>query len=248
MQTLCNIINWSIASQEGKALLQKINLQINAGEIHVLMGQNGAGKSTLATSILNSANYKKTAGQIIFDGEDISELPTNKRAEKGIFLSFQAPISITGISLNSFLKAIARHSACPLVGRALKRKIAEIMELLNIPANALDRDFNVGFSGGERKKIEMLQLLLVNPKLAILDEADSGLDVDAIRILSKAIQAFRQDKSKSLLLISHNMTLLNQLPVDKVHILKQGQIIKTGGEELIKQISTQGFSTLEQEA
>ena len=225
-----------------KEILKGLNLKINAGEVHVIMGPNGAGKSTLANVIFNNPVYKKTSGEIDFLGENINDLKTNEIANKGIFISFQLPEEVPGITLMNFLKAA--HSAKtqePVKVFAFKRHIEENMNKLNMNKNYASRDLNVGFSGGEKKKAEILQMLTLNPKLAILDETDSGLDVDAIRTVSSGINMFKNDEN-AVLIITHSTKILENLDVDYVHILVNGQIIKTGTGELAKQIEQEGYS------
>ena len=230
------------ANAGDKEILKGLNLKINAGEVHVIMGPNGAGKSTLANVIFNNPIYKKTSGEIDFIGENINDLKTNEIANKGIFMSFQLPEEVPGITLMNFLKAA--HSAKtqePVKVFAFKRQIEENMNKLNKNKNYASRDLNVGFSGGEKKKAEILQMLTLNPKLAILDETDSGLDVDAIRTVSSGINMFKNDEN-AVLIITHSTKILENLDVDYVHILVNGQIIKTGTGELAKQIEQEGYS------
>ena len=230
------------ANAGDKEILKGLNLKINAGEVHVIMGPNGAGKSTLANVIFNNPVYKKTSGEIDFLGKNINDLKTNEIANKGIFMSFQLPEEVPGITLMNFLKAA--HSAKtqePVKVFAFKRQIEENMNKLNMNKNYASRDLNVGFSGGEKKKAEILQMLTLNPKLAILDETDSGLDVDAIRTVSSGINMFKNDEN-AVLIITHSTKILENLDVDYVHILVNGQIIKTGTGELAKQIEQEGYS------
>ena len=230
------------ANAGDKEILKGLNLKINAGEVHVIMGPNGAGKSTLANVIFNNPVYKKTSGEIDFIGENINDLKTNEIANKGIFMSFQLPEEVPGITLMNFLKAA--HSAKtqePVKVFAFKRQIEENMNKLNMNKNYASRDLNVGFSGGEKKKAEILQMLTLNPKLAILDETDSGLDVDAIRTVSSGINMFKNYEN-AVLIITHSTKILENLDVDYVHILVNGQIIKTGTGELAKQIEQEGYS------
>lgn len=225
-----------------KEILKGLNLSIGKGEVHVIMGPNGAGKSTLANVIFNNPEYKKTSGKIELDGEDITNLSTDKIAKKGVFMSFQAPEEIPGISCLNFLKvAKNKIDEKPVKIFEFKDNVKNYAKELNMNANLIDRNLNVGFSGGEKKKNEILQMLVLNPKLAILDETDSGLDVDAIKAVSKGIEMYKSNKN-SILIITHNMSILESLDVDFVHVLVDGKIVKTGDFELAKDILENGFS------
>lgn len=225
-----------------KEILKGLNLSIGKGEVHVIMGPNGAGKSTLANVILNNPEYKKTSGKIELDGEDITNLSTDKIAKKGVFMSFQAPEEIPGISCLNFLKvAKNKIDEKPVKIFKFKDNVKNYAKELNMNANLIDRNLNVGFSGGEKKKNEILQMLVLNPKLAILDETDSGLDVDAIKAVSKGIEMYKSNEN-SILIITHNMSILESLDVDFVHVLVDGKIVKTGDFELAKDILENGFS------
>ena len=230
------------ANVEEKEILKGLNLTINKGETHVIMGPNGAGKSTLANVILNNPEYNKTSGTIEFEGKDISNLSTDKIAKKGIFMSFQLPEEIPGISTMNFLK-VAKNNVTgkPVKIFEFKKQVQEYMEELNMNSKLINRNLNVGFSGGEKKKNEILQMLVLNPKLAILDETDSGLDVDAVRTVSKGINMYKSEEN-SVLIITHNMKILSELKVDYVHVLINGKIVKTGTDELVKEIEKDGFS------
>ncbi len=225
-----------------KEILKGLNLSIGKGEVHVIMGPNGAGKSTLANVIFNNPEYKKTSGKIELDGEDITNLSTDKIAKKGVFMSFQAPEEIPGISCLNFLKvAKNKIDEKPVKIFEFKDNVKNYAKELNMNANLIDRNLNVGFSGGEKKKNEILQMLVLNPKLAILDETDSGLDVDAIKAVSKGIEMYKSNEN-SILIITHNMSILESLDVDFVHVLVDGKIVKTGDFELAKDILENGFS------
>ena len=229
-----------------KEILKGLNLTINKGETHVIMGPNGAGKSTLANVVLNNPEYKKTKGTVEFEGKDISNLATNKIAKKGIFMSFQSPQEIPGISTMNFLK-VAKNKVTgkPVRIFEFKKEVQEYMEELNMNSKLIDRNLNVGFSGGEKKKNEILQMLVLNPKLAILDETDSGLDVDAVRTVSKGINLYKSNEN-SVLIITHNMKILSELKVDYVHVLVDGKIVKKGTAELVKDIEKNGFTKYKQ--
>lgn len=225
-----------------KEILKGLNLTINHGEIHVIMGPNGAGKSTTANVIFNSPEYTKTNGIVQFEGENINNLSTDKIARKGIFMSFQSPEEIPGISTMNFLRyAKNKIDDKPVKFFEFKDQVKKYVEELNMNPKLIDRDLNVGFSGGEKKKNEILQMLILNPKLAILDETDSGLDVDSIKTVSKGIKMFKNDNN-AVLIITHNTKILQNLSVDYVHVLVDGKIVKTGTQELAKEIEENGYS------
>lgn len=224
-----------------KQILKGLNLTINKGEVHVIMGPNGAGKSTLANCIFNNPEYTKISGKIDFEGENINDLSTDKIAKKGIFMSFQSPEEIPGISCLNFLKtAKNKIQEKPVKIFEFKDTVKKYVEELNMNPKLIDRNLNVGFSGGEKKKNEILQMLVLNPKLSILDETDSGLDVDAIRTVSKGIEMYKSSEN-AVLIITHNMRILENLKVDFVHILVDGKIVKTGNADLAKEIEQEGY-------
>ena len=225
-----------------KEILKGIDLNIKKGEIHVIMGPNGSGKTTTANAILNNPEYTKTEGTITFDGEDITKSRTDEIARKGIFMSFQLPEEIPGVSVTNFLKyAKNKITGQPVKIFQFKDELKKYMEELNMNSKNMERSLNVGFSGGEKKKNEILQMLVLNPKLAILDETDSGLDVDAIKTVSKGIEMFK-NKNNAVLIITHNTKILHSLKVDYVHVLVNGKIVKTGGQELASDIEENGYA------
>lgn len=200
------------------------------------------GKSTTANAILNNPEYTKTKGTINFESEDITNLKTDEIAKKGIFMSFQLPEEIPGVTVTNFLKyAKNKVTGKPVKIFEFREQLAKYMDELNMNSKNMERSLNVGFSGGEKKKNEILQMLVLNPKLAILDETDSGLDVDAIKIVSKGIEMFKNDEN-GILIITHNTKILHSLKVDYVHILVNGKIVKTGSQELAKEIEENGYS------
>ena len=228
-------------SAEDKEILKGLDLKINKGEIHVIMGPNGSGKTTTANAIFNNPAYKKIEGSILFEGEDISKIKTDEIARKGIFMSFQLPEEIPGVSVTNFLKlAKTNVTGKPVKIFEFKDELKEYMEKLSINSKNMERSLNVGFSGGEKKKNEILQMLVLNPKLAILDETDSGLDVDAIKTVSKGIEMFKNENN-SVLIITHNTKILHNLKVDYVHVLVNGKIVKTGSQELALEIENEGY-------
>ncbi len=226
---------------EDKEILKGINLNIKKGEIHVIMGPNGSGKTTTANAILNNPAYLKSNGSISFLGEDITNLRTDEIARKGIFMSFQLPEEIPGVSVTNFLK----YAKSKITGKSIKIndfkiELMKYMRELKMNPKYMSRSLNVGFSGGEKKKNEILQMLVLNPKLAILDETDSGLDVDAIKTVSKGIEMFKNEDN-AVLIITHNTKILHSLDVDYVHILVDGKIVKTGDSTLAKEIEENGY-------
>jgi len=234
---------------EDKTILHDINLNINPGKVHVLMGPNGAGKSTLGYALMGAPKYKISAGKILMEGEDISSFSTDKRAKKGLFLSFQDPVEVPGISLENFIRnSLQQRTGTHVKLFSFQKELKEKMALLEMDESYASRDLNVGFSGGEKKKGEILQLLMLKPKLAILDETDSGLDVDAARIVSKGVEEFQKSNDGSLLIITHSTRILESLNVDYTHILVKGRIVHTGDGTLVEEINRDGFERfLEQE-
>ena len=231
-----------------KEILAGVDLEVGYGQTHVLMGPNGTGKSTLGLALMGSPKYEITKGNIVFDGEDITEEGANERAKKGIFLSFQNPPEGPGVTLSSFIKSALEQVTGERVKLwDYKKKLKETMDLLGMDESYAERDLNVGFSGGEKKKAEILQLLMLEPKLAILDETDSGLDVDAVRIVSSGISEYQRRCGGSLLVITHSMGILDSLHVDRAHVMVEGRIVKTGGSELIEEVNSNGYSKWETE-
>lgn len=226
---------------EEKQILKGLNLEIGKGEVHVIMGPNGAGKSTLANTLMGHPKYEITEGEIIFEGEIINDLKANERAKKGIFLSFQYPEEIPGVTVENFLRtAKTAVTGKPLKVLAFKKHLKEKMELLEMKEEYAGRYLNQGFSGGEKKKNEILQMAILEPKLAILDETDSGLDVDAIRIVSQGVRNLKNEEN-SILIITHHNKILDYLQPDFVHILVDGKIVKTGDFSLAKEIEANGY-------
>ena len=230
-------------SVEDTEILKGINMEIGAGETHVLLGPNGAGKSTLGFTLMGNPAYKVTKGDIIFDGESLLKKRVDERARAGLFLSFQSPYEVPGISLDSFLRnAIRQSTGKPLKYHRYKTDLKEAMEILHMDESYLERDLNVGFSGGEKKKTEILQMLMLRPKLAILDETDSGLDVDAVRTVSEGVEAYQKNRDGALLIITHSTRILDSLTVDRTHIIVKGAIVKTGDASLVDEVNENGFA------
>lgn len=244
-QSLLQVKNISVSIDE-LPILHGINLDIKAGETHVLMGPNGAGKSTLGYTLMGNPHYAITEGNIVFDGQDITTASTDKRAQAGMFLSFQSPLEVPGISLGSFIRnAYHEKTGTPVKLLAFQKQMKEAMDLLDMDEAYANRDLNVGFSGGEKKKAEILQLLMLSPKLAILDETDSGLDVDAVRTVSKGIKEYQKQKDGALLIITHSTKILESLHVDYTHVLVKGNLVHTGDGSLVDEINDHGFERFE---
>ena len=237
-----------VADRQDKGeILRGLDLAINAGEIHVILGPNGSGKSTLMNVIMGHLKYEVTGGSIAFEGEDLQELKTFERTRKGIFLSFQNPEEIPGITVENMLRASRQAvTGKPVKILKFRKELKAAMEELQIDSEYAGRYMNVGFSGGEKKRNEILQLLLLNPKLALLDETDSGLDVDAVQIVSSGVRKFHNEDN-ACLIITHNTRILEQLSVDRVHVLLDGRIVEEGGPELIEKIDREGFGFLKQD-
>lgn len=239
MQNLLEIKNLECVA-DGKQILNGLNLEIKKGETHVIMGPNGAGKTTLGNVILNNPHFEKLGGQIVFDGKDITNLSTTEIARMGLFLSFQNPQEIEGLSVFNFIKTAKSKTEKSVDVFALQDELNEQAKKLSFNQAFVSRDLNVNFSGGEKKKNEMLQMLMLKPKLAILDETDSGLDVDATRIVSNAVSMFKNNEN-AVLVITHSAKILEGLKPDKVHVLINGKIVKTGGMEIVDEIEKNGY-------
>ena len=238
---LLGVQNISVSVDE-KTVLKNLNLKIGEGETHVLMGPNGAGKSTLGNALMGNPVYRLDGGKIIFDGQDLTNESTDKRAKAGMFLSFQNPLEVPGISLESFIRsAIQQRTGERVKLFQFQKELQKNMQLLNMDESYAKRDLNVGFSGGERKKSEILQLLMLKPKFAILDETDSGLDVDAVRTVSKGVEEYQKNQNGGLLIITHSTRILESLHVDYTHVLVKGQIVKTGDGSPVEEINEKGF-------
>lgn len=230
------------AGVEGKEILKGLNLTVGKGEVHVILGPNGSGKSTLMNIIMGHPKYEVTAGTLSFEGEDLKDLKTFERARKGLFLSFQTPEEIPGITVENMIRTAKQAISGEKVKIIpFRRKLKAMMEELKMKPEYAERYMNVGFSGGEKKRNEILQLLMLEPKLALLDETDSGLDVDAVQIVSEGVAKFHKDEN-SCLIITHNTRILEKLKVDRVHVLMNGQIVEEGGPELIDTINSRGFT------
>jgi Fe-S cluster assembly ATP-binding protein len=239
------------ASIGDKEILKGINLEIKAGEVHAIMGPNGAGKSTLSAVIAGNENYEVTDGEVILDGEDLAELAPEERAHKGVFLSFQYPVEIPGVSVTNFMRSAINETRKAkgqeeMPANEMLKLIREKSELLEIDRKFLSRSLNEGFSGGEKKRNEIFQMAMLEPKLAILDETDSGLDIDALRIVANGVNKLKSDKN-AVLVITHYQRLLDYIVPDFVHVLYNGKIVKSGGAELAHELEEKGYDWIKQE-
>lgn len=231
---------------EDKQILHGVNLEIGKGETHVLMGPNGTGKSTLGYALMGNPRYTVREGEIWFDGKNITDEAVNERAKAGIFLSFQNPLEVPGVTLSSFIRnALEQKTGKRIRLWDFKKELERTMEILQMDPSYAERDLNVGFSGGEKKKAEILQLLMLKPSLAILDETDSGLDVDAVRTVSAGIEEYQKNCKGSLLIITHSTKILESLTVDYTHVMVEGRIIETGDASLVDKINESGFAEYE---
>ncbi|MGB1569704.1 MAG: Fe-S cluster assembly ATPase SufC [Flavobacteriia bacterium] len=239
------------AQVEDNQILKGINLEINAGEVHAIMGPNGSGKSTLSSVIAGREDYEVTDGAIDFDGEDLLDLDPEERAHKGIFLSFQYPVEIPGVTVSNFIKTAINESRKgrgeePMEAREMLAKMREKSALLEMDKSYLSRSLNEGFSGGEKKRNEIFQMAMLEPKLAILDETDSGLDIDALRIVANGVNKLRS-KDNAVVVITHYQRLLDYIKPDYVHVLYQGKIVKSGGPELAHELEERGYDWIKAE-
>ena len=233
------------AGIEGTEILKGINLEINPGEIRAIMGPNGSGKSTLSAVIAGDENYEVDSGTVHLEGEDLLDLDPDQRAHKGVFLSFQYPVEIPGISVSNFMKAAINEKRKnlgmePISAKELLDKMREKMALLNMKKGYLSRNMNEGFSGGEKKRNEIFQMAMLEPKLSILDETDSGLDIDALKIVANGVNKLK-NKENATIIITHYQRLLNYIVPDFVHVLHDGKIIKSGGKELALELEAKGY-------
>lgn len=245
---MLNIKNLHAKIEDGAEILKGINLEIKPGEVHAIMGPNGAGKSTLSSVIAGKEDYEVTEGEIFFEGENIIENAPEERAHKGIFLSFQYPVEIPGVSVTNFIKAALNENRkanglSEMPAKEMLAMIREKSEKLGIKKDFLSRSLNEGFSGGEKKRNEIFQMMMLNPKLAILDETDSGLDIDALRIVADGVNQFKNE-GNAVLLITHYQRLLNYIEPDFVHVLANGKIIKTGDKSLALELESKGYDWL----
>ena len=239
------------ASVEDKNILRGINLQVNPGEVHAIMGPNGSGKSTLASVVAGKEEYEVTKGNILLEGEDIEELAAEERAHKGVFMSFQYPVEIPGVTVTNFMKTAINATRKArgqedMPAKDMLKMIREKSEMLEIDRKFLSRSLNEGFSGGEKKRNEIFQMAMLEPKLAILDETDSGLDIDALRIVADGVNKLRT-KDNAVVVITHYQRLLDYIVPDFVHVLYEGRIVKSGGKELAHELEEKGYDWIKEE-
>ncbi len=239
------------ASVEDKSILQGINLEIKPGEVHAIMGPNGSGKSTLASVIAGKEEYEVTKGSISFEDEDIDELAAEERAHKGVFLSFQYPVEIPGVSVTNFIKTAINESRKAqgledMPAKDMLKLIREKADLLEIDRKFLSRSLNEGFSGGEKKRNEIFQMAMLEPKLAILDETDSGLDIDALRIVANGVNKLKS-KDNAVMVITHYQRLLDYIVPDYVHVIYNGKIVKSGTKDLALELEEKGYDWIKEE-
>jgi len=247
---MLNINNLHV-SVEGKKILKGINLEVKTGEIHAIMGPNGSGKSTLSTVVAGKEEYQITKGEILLEGEDIAELSPEERAHKGIFLSFQYPVEIPGVTVTNFIKTAINQTRKAkgldeMPANQMLKLIREKSEMLGIDRRFLSRSLNEGFSGGEKKRNEIFQMAMLEPKLAILDETDSGLDIDALRIVANGVNKLKNENN-AVIVITHYQRLLEYIIPDFVHVLKDGKIVKTAGKELALELEEKGYDWIRKE-
>lgn len=234
---------------DGKEILHGVDFSVSAGETHVLMGPNGAGKSTFGNALMGNPSYLVTGGGAVFRGENLLAKPVNERAQSGLFMTFQNPLEVPGISLENFTRtALEQRTGRRIRMWDFRKELKSVLEALQMDMSYATRDLNVGFSGGEKKKAEILQLLMLKPSLAILDETDSGLDVDAVRTVSRGVEEFRKNKDAALIIITHSTGILSSLHVDRAHILVDGKIVAEGDAALIEEVNRNGFAAFEQAA
>lgn len=241
--TLLKVENMTVAVGE-KEILRQISMTIRKGETHVLMGPNGAGKSTLGYALMGNPLYKITSGRVLFKGNDITEEKVDHRARNGMFLSFQEPLEVPGLSLESFIRsAMMQRTGKNIRLWDFKKTLNRAMDVLQMDHEYSGRSLNVGFSGGEKKKAEILQMMLFRPDLAILDETDSGLDVDAVRLVSNGVRTYQEEQKGALLIITHSTRILESLHIDYTHVLVDGKIATTGDSSLVDRINREGYES-----
>ena len=236
-----------------KQILKGLDISFRSGEVHALMGPNGSGKSTLANAVMGHPNFEVTEGQILFDGEDITEAAPDERSRMGLFMAFQYPVAVPGVTVTKYLRMVMNaHRAAagePEVSlREFRKTVEEAMELVNVPREFSSRYLNDGFSGGEKKRMEILQLALQQPKIAVLDETDSGLDIDALNVVAKGVNTVAREANMGVLIITHYQRILHMVEPQRVSVMFDGRIAKEGGPELVEQLEREGYGRLREEA
>ena len=235
-----------------KQILKGVDLHVRAGEFHALMGPNGSGKSTLANAIMGHPNLEVTDGQILFDGEDITEAEADERARAGLFMAFQYPVAIPGVTVSKYLRMVMNahreaRGEQPIPLKEFRRQVEAAMELMNVPREFSSRYLNEGFSGGEKKRMEILQLALQQPSLAVLDETDSGLDIDALNTVAHGVNTIAEGSDLGVLIITHYQRILHMVRPHFVHVMFEGRIVKEGGAELVGQLEQRGYGWIREE-
>ncbi len=233
---------------EGKQILRGLDLTVRTGEVHALMGPNGAGKSTLANVIMGHPSLEVTEGRVLFDGEDITEAEPDERSRMGLFMAFQYPVAIPGVTVTKYLRMLMNaHREQDISLREFRKAVEEAMELTNVPREFSTRYLNEGFSGGEKKRMEILQLALQRPRVAVLDETDSGLDIDALNVVAHGVNTVAKGMDMGVLIITHYQRILHLVRPDRVSILFEGRIVKEGGPELVEQLEARGYGWIREE-
>ena len=244
----------NIHAQAGdKQILKGLDLTVREGEIHALMGPNGSGKSTLANVIMGHPGLEVTEGQVVFDGEDVTEADPDERARNGLFMAFQYPVSVPGVTITKYLRMVMNahrdaRGEDPVSLKDFRRITEEAMQLTNVPKTFVSRYLNEGFSGGEKKRLEMLQLAMQRPKVAVLDETDSGLDVDALNVVGGAVTSVKEETGMGVLIITHYQRILHLVKPDRVSIVFDGRVVKEGGPELVEQVEREGYGSIREAA
>ncbi|MFP4330947.1 MAG: Fe-S cluster assembly ATPase SufC [Alkalispirochaetaceae bacterium] len=235
------------AKIEDKPILNGVNLTLHSGEVHALMGPNGSGKSTLSNVIFGHPSYEVTGGEILVDGEDLLDMETPERAQLGLFLAFQYPVEIPGVSVGRFLKRAAEIRFGEDSTKGFVKSLREAMDYMEIDRAFINRYLNEGFSGGEKKRMEILQMLMLKPEFAVLDETDSGLDIDALKVVSNGVNKLREESSFGALVITHYQRILNYIQPDYVHIMYQGRIVTSGGRDLVVELEEKGYDWIKEQ-
>jgi Fe-S cluster assembly ATP-binding protein len=245
------IKNLHVAAGE-KQILKGLDLSVRSGEVHALMGPNGSGKSTLANAIMGHPNFEVTEGQVLFDGEDITEAAPDERSRMGLFMAFQYPVSVPGVTVTKYLRTVmnahrAQRGEEEVSLREFRKTVEEAMELVNVPREFSSRYLNEGFSGGEKKRMEILQLALQRPRIAVLDETDSGLDIDALNVVAHGVNTVAREANMGVLIITHYQRILHMVEPQRVSVMFDGRIAKEGGPELVEQLEREGYGRLREE-